>query len=182
MSYRDDLAALEGRVEDLRREATAKVDDLERFEQLVEEARRLVRARVLEGELATPCIVSWDDMQGDGRVRHCRRCRKNVYNFAELTRSEIDALIVKHEGSLCARLFLRADGTVLTKDCTRDIRIRPSRLAVALGAAAIAAAAAVGAGGAVVQSHATAAVAGWNPPVDTDSPIEVSGGFFLDEE
>ena len=153
MSYRDDIAALDARVESLRHEAAAKIDELEAARRLADEARRLVRARVLETELANPCAASWADMNGDDRVRHCGQCRKNVYNFAELTRDEVDALIVEHEGSLCARLFVRADGTIKTKDCSRDVRLRPRGLAVALGAAAVAAGAVIAAGGALVEAH-----------------------------
>jgi len=153
MSYRDDLDALEARVESLRQEARAKLAELERARGLANDARRLVRARMLEAQVATPCTALWDDMKGDARVRHCGHCKKNVYNFSELTRDEIDALIVEHEGKLCSRFYLRADGTMLTKDCTRDILVRPSRLAVVVGAAAIAAGATVGMGGSLVDAH-----------------------------
>ncbi len=56
-------------------------------------------------------------MTGDERVRHCGACDKNVYNFKEMTRTEIEVLLLKTEGRVCARLFQRADGTVLTRDC-----------------------------------------------------------------
>jgi hypothetical protein len=163
MSYRDDIAALDARVESLRHEAAVKIDELEAAQRLADEARRLVRARVLEAELANPCAASWADMKGDERVRHCGQCRKNVYNFAELTRDEIDALIVEHEGSLCARFFLRADGTIKTKDCSRDLRLRPRGLVVALGAAAVAAGAVIAAGGALVEAHHVAPSVVYDP-------------------
>lgn len=144
MGYRDDLAALDARVAALKNE-------LAETEEMAAEVRRLVRQHVIEAELATPCTAQWSEMEGDERVRHCKQCDKNVYNFAELTRDEIDAVIVKTEGRLCGRLYLRADGTVLTKDCTRDVRVRPSRLQVALGAGALALA--ITAGAAAVASQ-----------------------------
>jgi hypothetical protein len=154
MSYRDDLAAIEAHVESLRREARAKLDELERAQQLANEARNIVRKRVVEAELATPCMAAWDDMKGDERVRHCGQCKKNVYSVSELTRDEFDALIVKHEGRLCARFYLRADGTIVTKDCKSNIRMRPHKLALGLGAAALAAAAlAVSCGTTVAAYH-----------------------------
>ena len=74
-------------------------------------------------------------MSGDARVRHCTLCSLNVYNFAEMTRDEVHQLIAKTEGRICARLYQRADGTVLTRDCPtglRALRRRASRIATAL--------------------------------------------------
>jgi hypothetical protein len=74
-------------------------------------------------------------MQGDARVRHCSLCNLNVYNFAEMTRDEVQALLQRSEGRVCGRLFRRADGTVLTRDCPtglRALRLRASRVAAAI--------------------------------------------------
>jgi len=68
-------------------------------------------------------------MTGDNRVRFCDHCRLNVYNISELSRFEAEALIASTEGRLCARLFRRADGTVLTKDCPVGLRALRRRLA-----------------------------------------------------
>jgi hypothetical protein len=177
VSYRDDLVAIEAHVESLRREAQAKLDELERAQALANEARSLVRKRVIEAEVATPCTMRWDDMAGDdARVRHCGRCNKNVYNFSELTRDEIDAVIAKYERKPCARFFVRADGTMLTKDCTYDIRVRPPMFVAALGAAVIAAGAALGMGGAVVDAHRGEA-AGWPWLPEAEEAIAISGGM-----
>jgi hypothetical protein len=56
-------------------------------------------------------------MAGDERVRHCTLCSLNVYNFAEMTREEVRELLARTEGRVCARLYRRAGGTVLTRDC-----------------------------------------------------------------
>lgn len=88
--------------------------------------------------IATPCPISWEQMTGDSRVRFCGHCRLNVYNIFELNRSEAEALIASTEGRLCARLFRRADGTVLTKDCPvglRALKMRISKRAAAVFAA-----------------------------------------------
>jgi len=64
----------------------------------------------------------------------------NVYNISELSRIEAETLIASSEGRLCARLFRRADGTVLTKDCPvglRALRLRVSKLAAAMFAAIV---------------------------------------------
>lgn len=85
--------------------------------------------------IAVPCQASWKEMAGDERVRHCTLCSLNVYNFAEMTRDEVRELLVRTEGRVCARLYRRADGTVLTRDCPtglRALRRRASRVAAAL--------------------------------------------------
>ena len=77
-------------------------------------------------------------MAGGERVRHCTLCSLNVYNFAEMTRNEVHDLLVRTEGRVCARLYRRADGTVITRDCPsglRAVRQRASRVAAALIAA-----------------------------------------------
>jgi hypothetical protein len=88
--------------------------------------------------IASPCSASWERMAGDERVRHCALCSLNVYNFAEMTRDEIRDLLVRTEGRVCARLYRRADGTMLTRDCPtglRALRRRASRIAAAAVAA-----------------------------------------------
>jgi len=88
--------------------------------------------------IASPCRTSWDAMEGDERVRHCTLCSLNVYNIAEMTRSEVRELLARTEGRVCMRLYRRADGTVLTRDCPRglhELRRRASRAAAAIVAA-----------------------------------------------
>ena len=90
--------------------------------------------------IATPCPIGWEQMTGDNRVRFCDHCQLNVYNIAELSRIEAETLIASTEGRLCARLFLRADGTILTKDCPvglRALRMRVSKRAAAVFAAIV---------------------------------------------
>jgi hypothetical protein len=65
-------------------------------------------------------------------------CSLNVYNFQEMTRDEIRALLVRTEGRVCARLYRRADGTLLTSDCPSGFQVlrqRMSRVAAAITAA-----------------------------------------------
>jgi hypothetical protein len=70
-----------------------------------------------EIRIASRCSARWKDMQGDEQCRLCAHCEKRVYNFAEYTEAQIIELIVHHEGKVCARLYKRIDGTVITSDC-----------------------------------------------------------------
>lgn len=85
--------------------------------------------------VASPCSVGWETMTGDDRVRRCDSCELNIYNFAEMTKPEIVNLIENAEGRICGRLFLRSDGTVLTKDCPVGIRAVYKQTARLAGAA-----------------------------------------------
>lgn len=84
--------------------------------------------------IASPCTEKWESMTGDERVRHCARCRLNVYDVKELTEVEVRALFSKNEGKMCGRVFRRPDGTVLTKDCPTGLAAvrRKALVAVAM--------------------------------------------------
>lgn len=89
-------------------------------------------------QIASPCSANWERMDGNERVRRCADCNLDVHNFSAMTRQEIEALISKHSGRLCARFYQRADGTLLTQDCPVGIRAmmwRASRVAAAALAA-----------------------------------------------
>ena len=82
--------------------------------------------------VASPCPMSWNDMVGDDRARFCKQCNLNVYNISAMTRLEAESFIANAEGRICARLYRRADGTILTKDCPvglRAVRRKVSRAA-----------------------------------------------------
>jgi hypothetical protein len=90
-----------------------------------------------ELQIASPCPAEWNDMKGDDRVRFCGLCEKNVFNLAGMTRREATELVTKTEGSVCVRMYRRADGTVLTSDCPVGVRaaLRRARREVLLAAA-----------------------------------------------
>jgi len=160
MSYRDDQAALEARRHDLQKElaGTARRADAlraaEREQGAIARELASVEAKLTRMEarrvpllesvrVASPCNASWDAMTGDDQVRFCGQCQKNVYNLSAMPREEAEQLIREREGSICVRLYRRADGTVLTSDCSVGLRKKRIRRAAygALGAGAMAAAA-----------------------------------------
>lgn len=160
MPYRDDRHALEAHRESLRREIaemTARVESLGAAVREKEAAERELsaleariarmdarRATMLEDvRIASPCNAGWDDMIGDDKARFCGQCRKNVYNLSAMTRAEAEALLEEREGSMCVRLYRRADGTVLTADCPDGLRNKRVRLAVISAGAGLFAAAGI---------------------------------------
>jgi hypothetical protein len=85
--------------------------------------------------IASPCSANWDSMPGTDQVRHCGECNKNVYNLSAMTRREAEALLQETEGRLCARLYRRADGTILTENCPAGLRAIGRRVSRFAGAA-----------------------------------------------
>jgi len=88
-------------------------------------------------DIAAPCTETWESMKGDARVRHCASCKLNVFNTTELTEKELLALISSANGGrVCGRVFRRADGTVLTKDCPTGVARLRRRVLMAVSLAA----------------------------------------------
>lgn len=85
--------------------------------------------------IASPCNVGWETMTGDDRTRFCDQCSLHVYNISAMTRDEVASLVAKTEGRICARLYRRSDGTVLTRDCPVGLRALRRRVAKVAGAA-----------------------------------------------
>jgi hypothetical protein len=54
-------------------------------------------------EVKSPCSESWDEMQGNARIRFCSHCAKNVNNLSEMTRREAVRLVRASDGNLCIR-------------------------------------------------------------------------------
>lgn len=84
--------------------------------------------------VASPCRVGWEQMSGDDRVRLCQLCDLHVYDISRMTRGEAESLIANSEGRICARLFRRADGTIITRDCPVGLRAIRRRVAKTAGA------------------------------------------------
>ena len=101
------------------------------------------RLRVLnETRVASPCPASWEEMEGDEKVRYCSGCQLHVYNLSAMDLEEAAETLLQREGRLCVRFYRRRDGTILTSDCPVGVeRVRKQRRAIAVGAAV-----AVGAG------------------------------------
>lgn len=77
--------------------------------------------------IANACQVAWGSMSRteEEAVRWCGQCRQHVYDIASMTREAAEALLVRREGAACARIFLRKDGTVMTKECRQDLPPAP---------------------------------------------------------
>jgi hypothetical protein len=73
--------------------------------------RRIVLEQI---DVPEPCPADWDAMTGDGPVRFCQHCRKNVYNLSEMPRDAAERLVCESAGSLCVRFYRLQSGDVLT--------------------------------------------------------------------
>jgi len=85
--------------------------------------------------VASPCPMNWENMSGDELTRFCDLCSLNVYNISEMSEREVQTLVAKSEGRICARIYKRADGTVLTRNCPVGFRAYQKRVSRFAGAA-----------------------------------------------
>jgi hypothetical protein len=160
MSYRNDVEALQERLAQLEleraeivRDRARLLDSVQRMPGVSDEIDRLRRALHARAprklpmlddiRVASPCPARWDDMTGDEQSRFCGSCKKNVYNLSAMTREAAEALVRAKEGDLCVRYYRRADGTVLTADCSVGVRRKRVQLVAAAGAVTALAAGAV---------------------------------------
>ena len=154
MAFRDEDAALAARGDALRTELRMR-ESLDLALELVhvEHRRRERRLRSIDRlRIASPCEASWEAMEGDGPVRRCHRCEKDVYDVAGLSSDAVLALLERFNERPCVRLHRRADGTVITGDCPEGRR-RHDRRGLAL------------AGGLLLNAAGFAVAAG--PSIDT---------------
>jgi ankyrin repeat protein len=107
--------------------------------------RRMRLAPLSQIEVASPCPVRWEEMEGDEKVRFCQGCGLHVYNLSAMDVEEAAERITQDDDRLCVRFYRRSDGTILTQDCPVGVEIaRRRRRKVVEGLAA----AVVGAGAA----------------------------------
>lgn len=97
-------------------------------------------AKQIRLKVASPCKARWDDMRGDDAVRFCGSCNKNVYSLSNMSTAAVEELLTGAGETPCVRFFQRADGTVMTSDCSIGAaRVRRKRAVLAVGAGVLSA-------------------------------------------
>lgn len=83
-----------------------------------------------QAEIASPCPMKWEDMEGDDKTRFCQKCQLNVYNTIVMSDEEVlDLVLLAATGQrVCASIFKRVDGTVITRDCPVGVSLWKERL------------------------------------------------------
>ena len=71
--------------------------------------------------IAYKCPVAWEDMikvSEDDKVKHCKKCKLNVYNLLGLTSDEISQIVQENGGQICGQVNIRnEDNSVLFGNC-----------------------------------------------------------------
>jgi hypothetical protein len=95
-------------------------------------------------KVASPCPAKWDDMKGDDAVRHCDSCNKDVFQISNMSTEQVERFLLARKGlRTCVRFYQRADGTLLTGDCSvgkkakRKKKVLSAATAAAIGAGAL---------------------------------------------
>lgn len=85
--------------------------------------------------VASPCPAKWEEMVGNDRKRFCLSCDKHVFNLSALSREDAEQFLAENAGGeVCVRYYQRADGTIMTSDCSVGVR-RKNRKKLALAVA-----------------------------------------------
>ncbi len=130
-AYRAEARDLEAKLDEARaaraERATLRIEEAALMTRLEKSRARMelrgirnVSLPILENvAIASPCNVSWADMDGDADTRFCTHCEKYVYNLSMMSRHEAEAAFATatQNAGACVRLYRRTDGTVLTNDC-----------------------------------------------------------------
>jgi hypothetical protein len=135
MAYRDQHSILwDQKVELERAQEAVRMErtTLEQQECSIETELKGVRTRLIETapsggasllanlKIASPCPARWEDMVGSNRERHCKDCKKSVFNISGMTTLEAEAFLASAQAQSekpCVTFLQRADGTLLTSDC-----------------------------------------------------------------
>ncbi len=103
--------------------------------------------RPIKLKVASPCQADWDAMTGDEAKRFCGACKQDVYQLSNMSTEQVEELLATNKGlRICGRFYQRADGTILTKDCSVGVSKKRKRRVVKLVGAAALSASAVGIG------------------------------------
>ncbi len=89
-------------------------------------------------KIASPCEANWEAMSGDEAKRFCGSCNQNVYQLSNMSTEEVEELLQTRKGlRTCGRFYQRADGSVITSDCSVGVsQKRKQRVLKVVGAAA----------------------------------------------
>jgi Carboxypeptidase regulatory-like domain len=74
------------------------------------------KRRLDQLQVVSPCSTDWDRMSGDEKKRFCSDCDKFVYDFSQMTRRQVEAIVSINRGRMCARITRRPDGSLLTME------------------------------------------------------------------
>lgn len=79
-----------------------------------------VRDLMKRAYVAAPCPVKWEDMKGDEKRRVCAQCDCYVLKATQMTDEEVAEAITRAASGqrVCMQFYKRADGTILTKNCS----------------------------------------------------------------
>ncbi len=84
---------------------------------------------------ASPCSSLWEQMEGTARVRFCKRCQHQVYDFSAVELPEAEDIIFKKEAKKGVTLYKRIDGRFHTVDCPVGAKSAQTRLLAIVGGA-----------------------------------------------
>lgn len=73
-------------------------------------------------EVISPCLVPWETMHGDERVRSCDRCQRQVFDLTEMSTAEAAAILEVAKHRPCVRFYRKRDGRIMIADGSAGLR------------------------------------------------------------
>jgi hypothetical protein len=74
--------------------------------------------------IAAPCSADWENMVGDERERFCNQCTLNVYNISSMSKADAEEFLsLRTQGRVCVQFYKRKDGTIITDNCPKGLRV-----------------------------------------------------------
>jgi hypothetical protein len=89
--------------------------------------------------IPSPCSVAWEEMtplQTDP-ARHCSQCSRAVYDFEQMSRAEIEALLAS-QSYVCAHMPRHPDGALVTREAPWSVPRRRLHVLTTITASAAA--------------------------------------------
>jgi hypothetical protein len=131
--------------------------------------------------VVAPCSADWELMRGDDRIRFCTHCSLEVHNFSAMTRREIQSLVARSNGRLCAR-YVRTPRGIRTLDEPPPRLVTIARRAGRIAATPLAVAMTLASASAAPSAEPSDQVVAAAPAAKPRGPAGALRGTIRDEE
>ena len=88
-------------------------------------------------DIPEPCSEDWNELSGDERARHCKRCSKDVHSLSALTEAQIVELVARD--NVCISLEIDREGSLVSAEPKARAPGRASRVLLTAALTALAA-------------------------------------------
>jgi hypothetical protein len=66
--------------------------------------------------IRSPCTQPWEAVDGNGSVKFCAHCQRDVHDLSCMTTSQVEQLLAEKRNGLCVQYETDHGGTIKTLD------------------------------------------------------------------